>query len=314
MTPVTRSGLLLAAIALIGAVASGWPVSPLVVALVAGVAVAQFPERWRPATIDDLGRFALRLGVVLLGLRLSAGQLADIGLAGLVVVVLTVTATYTATRVVGRRLGLDEDLVTLVAVGFSICGAAAIAGIQDVVRARGAAVAQAVAMVTIFGSAMIAVVPLTADLLGLGPRETAVWAGASIHEVAQVVAAGAAAAPTAVGIAVTVKLARVMLLAPLAVVVGRGRTAGGARTLRVPWFVIGFLLAVGVRSTGVLDPAVLATADRLATGLLAAGMFALGTTVQLRTLAQGTARLFVLAATSTAVAAGVPLALVHLLL
>lgn len=307
-----RGAAILAAIVAIGALATGWPVSPLVVALVAGIVVAHLPLR--PDGVNDLGRDALRLGVVLLGLRLSVDQLRDIGPTGVLIVIVTVAVTYSATRLIGRRLGLDEDLVTLIAVGFSICGAAAIAGVQDVVRARSAAVAQAVAMVTVFGSLMIVAVPLTASAIGLDARETAVWAGASIHEVAQVVAAGAAAAPAAVGLAVTVKLARVVLLAPMSLVVGRGRDDAGADAPRVPWFVVGFLAAVAVRSTGFVDVSVPAVGDRLATGLLAAGMFALGTTVHLRTLTQGTGRLIVLAAASTAVAAGVSLSLVCVLL
>lgn len=309
---VTRSAVLLSAIVAAGALATGWPVSPLVVALVAGIVVAHLPHR--PEGVDGLGRDALRLGVVLLGLRLSLGQLADLGQTGLLIVAVTVAVTYSATRSIGRRLGLDDDLVTLIAVGFSICGAAAIAGVQDVVRARSAVVAQAVAMVTIFGSVMIVAVPVTASVIGLDARETAVWAGASIHEVAQVVAASAAAAPAAVGVAVTVKLARVVLLAPMSLVVGAGRSDAGDGRPRVPWFVLGFLGAVAVRSAGLLDGAVLAGGDRLATGLLAAGMFALGTTVHLRTLTRGTGRLLVLAAASTVVAAGVSLSLVSVLL
>ncbi|MBM9462392.1 putative sulfate exporter family transporter [Aeromicrobium sp. YIM 150415] len=299
-----RPLLPLAVVAVAALFLDGGPVSPLMLALVAGVLCAQLP--WSTASIEVLGKTTLRLGVVLLGLRLSADVVAQVGLAGIVIVVATIAATYIATQLVGRWLGVEEDLRTLVAVGFSICGAAAIAGVQDLVRARREAVAQAVAMVTIFGSAMILIVPAVTRLLELSDRQAAVWAGASVHEVAQVVAAASAAAPLAVGIAVSVKLLRVVALAPMSLVVSRA--AGGPRG--VPWFVVGFVIAVLIRTTGLLPAGVLDLADHATTALLAAGMFALGLGVRLSMLARGTGRLAVLSAVSTGVAAGVSFLLV----
>lgn len=304
MTSTIRSALPLAAVAVLALVVDGGPVSPLMLALVAGVLCAQLP--WPTGSIEVLGKTTLRLGVVLLGLRLSVDVVAQVGLEGILIVVATIAATYSATQLVGRWLGVDEDLRTLVAVGFSICGAAAIAGVQDLVRARREAVAQAVAMVTIFGSAMIVLVPAITGLLGLSDRQAAVWAGASIHEVAQVVAAASAAAPLAVGIAVSIKLLRVAALAPMSLVVSRA--AGGPRG--VPWFVIGFVIAVLIRTTGILPAGILDIADHATTALLAAGMFALGLGVRLSVLARGTGRLVALSAVSTTVAAGVSLVLV----
>ncbi|TSD68189.1 YeiH family protein [Aeromicrobium piscarium] len=304
MTVAARSTLPLVAAGLAALLLDGGPVSPLMLALIAGVLCAQLP--WSTAAVEVLGKTALRLGVVLLGLRLSVAAVAQIGVAGVAIVVATIVVTYTATQLAGRWLGVDDDLRTLIAVGFSICGAAAIAGVQDLVRARREAVAQAVAMVTIFGSAMILLVPAISGLLGLSDRQAAVWAGASIHEVAQVVAAASAAAPLAVGIAVSVKLLRVCALAPMSLVVTQA--AGGVRG--VPWFVIGFVVAVLVRSTGWMPQGLLDVADLATTALLAAGMFALGLGVRLSTVTRGTGRLAVLSAVSTGVAAGVSLLLV----
>lgn len=129
-------------------------------------------------------KWMLRAGVVMLGLRLPFQEITSIGGTGLLVVATTVSATYIFTRRIGVRMGLDEGLVTLLAAGFSICGAAAIAAVSDAVRAPQRDVALAVAMVTVFGGLMIVFVPWTATLLGLDNLQTAVWAGASIHEVA----------------------------------------------------------------------------------------------------------------------------------
>lgn len=297
-SPVWPSVLLVVAVGAAALLVQNGPVSPLMLALIAGVIIAQLP--WQLLHAEILGKTALRLGVALLGLRLSLAAVAEIGVTGVAVVLATVAVTYVVTRWLGRKLGIAEDLTTLVAVGFSICGAAAIAGIQDLVKARREAVAQTVAMVTVFGTAMIVVLPMLSSLAGLDQHQAAVWAGASIHEVAQVIAAASIAAPLAVGIAATVKLARVMLLAPMSMLVSQH-----PRTMRgMPWFVIAFIVAVGLRTTGRLPSGVLDLADQATTALLAAGMFTLGLGARLRLLVQGSGRLLVLSAASTVVAAG----------
>ena len=190
---------------------------PLLIALVIGVIVVNSRLGSHPAIADHgaATRFLLRLGVAALGLRLPFADIVSIGPSGLLVIAATVVATFTGTQYVGRRLGLECGLVTLVATGFSICGAAAIAAVEDTVRAKQQHVALAVAMVTIYGSAMIIAVPWLAGVVGLSDGQAAIWAGASIHEVAQVAAAGSLIGTFAVALAMTVKLGRVALLAPL---------------------------------------------------------------------------------------------------
>lgn len=280
--------------------------SALLLAMVLGVLVANLrpgPLQLRAAAS---AKHLLRAGVVLLGLRLSLAQLGQIGWRGAVVVLATVAATFLGTRWLGRRLGLEEGLTTLVAAGFAICGAAAVATVSQQVRARQRDVALALALVTVYGTVMIAVVPWASGLLGLTEQDAAAWAGASIHEVAQVVAAASLLGPGALAVATTVKLARVVMLAPVTALVG-GRGA------RVPWFVTGFVLAVLLRSTGRLPEGVLAVADQAATLLLAAGMVGLGLGIRLRELWPVPGRVLGLGAASTVVAAGVPLAVLAVL-
>lgn len=291
-------------------------VSPLLLALVLGAVVANSP--WGDHAVLDgqaaVTRLLLRLGVVALGLKLSVGGLLDIGLGAVVVVVVTVAVTYTATIVIGDRLGLEKDLVTLVAAGFSICGAAAIAAVDDAVRATRRHVALAVGLVTVFGSAMIVLVPWLGAVVGLSETQTAVWAGASIHEVAQVVAAASVVGAGAVAVATIVKLGRVALLAPLYAVASRRTGSGPDRGVpTVPWFVVGFALAVAARSTGVVPSGVLDVADALTTLLLAAGMFGLGLGTRVRELWPIPTAALVLATASTAVALGTSGVLVALL-
>lgn len=290
--------------------------SPLLVALVIGAVVTNTRIADLPAMQDQdrLTKLLLRWGVVLLGLKLPLDAVVGIGAAGVAVVVGTVLITYLGTQAIGRRLGLEPRFVTLVASGFSICGAAAIAALSDTIRARQRDVALAVALVTVFGSAMIAVVPMAGHALGLGQEQVAVWAGASIHEVAQVVAAASVVGPGAVALATTVKLGRVAMLAPMSILVARSSAAAGvAGVAALPWFVTGFVVAVAVRSSGLLPEVVVTTSGFVANVLLAAGMFGLGLGIRVRELWPVPVRALVLATLSTGLAAGVSLSLVLLL-
>ncbi|HLR84230.1 MAG TPA: putative sulfate exporter family transporter, partial [Nocardioidaceae bacterium] len=209
---------------------------------------------------------------------------------------------------------LDRGLISLIAAGFSICGASAIAAVETGIRRRDEHVALAIAMVTIFGTVMIVALPLMGTALGLTDVQLGVWAGASIHEVAQVVAAASAAGAAAVAIATTIKLGRVSLLAFAFIAAKRrdrsgDKSADSGSTPLVPWFVTGFVIAAGVRTTGVLGPGVLDVADVATTVLLASAMFGLGLMMKVSALFPVPWRAFALAGASTAIAASVSLTL-----
>lgn len=210
------------------------------------------------------------------------------------------------TLALGRALGVEKDLTLLVACGFSICGAAAVAaaaGVTDPEDEHEERTITAIALVVLCGTLMIAAVPAVAATLELAPETAGLWAGASIHEVAQVVAAGGALGGAALTVAVIVKLARVLMLAPVMAVLSlqqrREGAAEGTRPPLVPLFVLGFLAMVLLRSVAPLPAAVLDLGGLAQTGLLAAAMFALGTGVKVRNLLQVGARPLALAALST---------------
>jgi uncharacterized integral membrane protein (TIGR00698 family) len=292
---------------------------PLLVALIIGVVAANTPVvgRYVVGTAPRLDKFLLRFGIVLLGLKIAMADVLALGPEGIGVVLATVVTTYAATQLAGRLLGLERDLTTLIAAGFSICGAAAVAAVESSIRAKPKDVALAVALVTVFGTVMIGVVPALGHLLGLTDQQTAIWAGASIHEVAQVIAAASligAGGATVLAVATTVKLARVTLLAPVQIISARTcRSEDATRSgPLVPLFVVCFLGAVAIRSTGVLPDGALDVAAVLTTLLLSAAMFGLGTGIVARHLWPVPVRALLLATASTVVAAGVALALVTL--
>lgn len=297
-------------------------ISPLIIALIVGAVIANSPlARLSTVTQSTAGaKNLLRLGVVLLGTRLSLESVAALGISGLVVIVATVVGVFTLTSWIGDRLGLDHGLVTLIATGFSICGAAAIAAVESGIRRRDEDVGIALAMVTIFGSVMILVIPAAGTALGLPSEQVGIWAGASIHEVAQVVAAASIVGTAAVTAATTIKLGRVALLA---VTVGAARWRESraevpadadpttqARIPLLPWFLIGFILAAAARSAGLIPDAALPVFDNATTLLLAAGMFGLGLGIRIGNFFPMPWRVVILSAVSTAIAALIPLLLI----
>lgn len=290
-------------------------VSPLLIALLVGAVVANTAAGRLPMWGDQqaVTKTLLRVGVVLLGLRLSLGDLVEVGLPGLLIIGVTVTLTFVLTCVIGDRLGLDRGLVTLIAAGFSICGAAAIAAVEGTVKRRDEDVALAIAMVTLFGSAMILILPLGQTVLGLSDLQLGVWAGASVHEVAQVVAAASFGGAAAVAAATTIKLGRVTCLAIVFMAArwrGRADVAPDGKPIPVvPWFVVGFLLAAALRTTGWIAAPALGVTDVVTNVLLASAMFGLGMGIRVADLFPVPWRVFGLAAASTAVAASVSLVL-----
>lgn len=266
--------------------------SPLVAGIVLGAVVANtvgVPARCATGT-RFAARALLRWGIVLLGLRLSLGDLAGLGPDGLVVVAAVVTVTFFGTQWIARRAGVSDDLGLLVATGYSICGASAIAAVDGVVGADEEEVAYAVSLVTLCGTLSIAVLPLLGSIVGVGGATFGTWVGGAVHDVGQVVATAAHEGDEALAAATVVKLTRVVLLAPLvALVAVRARrrsdaVAGERRPPVVPLFVAGFLAAIVVRSSGLLSTGsldVAATAEKV---LLTAALVALGTGVDVRRL------------------------------
>jgi uncharacterized membrane protein YadS len=257
----------------------------------------------------------MRWGIVLLGLQLAIGDVLGLGWQALVLVVVVVGATFAGTQWLGRRMGLPGRQPLLIATGFAICGASAVAAVEAVTRRRDTPKDDpdplvAIALVTLCGSLAIVVLPLLKGPLGLGDVQFGHWVGASVHDIGQVVAAAGTGGAAAVQPAVVVKLMRIAMLAPMvagAALVERRRSAeidaaasasGGAsydsglpagasaaakakKPPILPLFVVGFLAMIALRSTGVVPAAAVGHAKQLQDLLLAAGMFGLGSGVRI---------------------------------
>ena len=259
----------------------------------------------------------LRVGVVLLGLKLSLVDVASLGWLTIVAVVGILLATFVVTWSLGRWARLPGDQPLLLAAGFAICGASAIGAMSAVTRDRGKDAATPVALVTLCGTAAIVVLPILGRAFGLTEVQFGAWTGASVHDVGQVVATAQTAGATALAIAVVVKLTRVVMLAPLvavtSLVVRRRGGGAGTRTPVVPLFVVGFLAAVTIRTLLPLPEAVLTLADTVQTLLLALALVGLGTGVRLEKLVGTGARAVGVALASWVFIAGVSLVVVRVL-
>lgn len=263
--------------------------SPLVVAMVLGMAVrnlAGTPAMLRPGIAFCLRRI-LRLAIVALGFQLTLGQLRQIGLAGLGLIVATLVLTFLFTRRAGRWLGVGPELSELIAAGTAVCGASAVIATNTVTRGSDEDVAYAIACVTVFGSASMLLFPLLGAALGLDGAQYGIWVGASVHEVAQVVGAAFQRGPEAVQAATVVKLGRVMLLAPLILALGaaaRRRGAEGQGRAPTPWFVLGFVAVMLANSAWPLSPGARAAAGLATSFLLTVALAAMGLETDIRRL------------------------------
>lgn len=308
-------GLLTAALALAAAfgIHRLVPVLPaMTLAVVLGLLAANLPGtavwvagRARPG-LDFAGKHLMRGGIVLLGLKVSIMDVLGLGWLALLLIAGVVLASFAGTYLISRLFRLPAQTSLLIATGFSICGASAIGAMAAVRRIRHVDTVLPVALVTLCGTLAIGVLPLLVHPLQLTPLAFGAWTGASVHDVGQVVATAQTAGTAALGIAVVVKLTRVLLLAPIVAAAGlhqrfsaasaTGKAAASALSGSqaapdpgrlppvIPLFVLGFVAMVGLRSSGWLAPGILDAGAALQDILLGAALFGLGSAVRIRTL------------------------------
>jgi len=274
-------------------------VSPLVIAVVLGALISNLgmlPENCRIG-LGFAARNLLRLGIVLLGLQLSFSQVRELGAPGLALVIVVVAATFTGTQWLGKKMGLSPGLSLLVATGFSICGASAIAAMRPVSDADDDDMAYAIALVTICGTLAIFLLPAIGEIIGFSGAQFGSWVGACVHDVAQTVATAASGNDDAQDAAIVVKLTRVMLLAPLVAAVSFTRrrklshtNITDSKTQKaklppiVPLFIVGFIAAISINSSFNLPSEFLSNVKWLEKSLLACALVGLGAGVDARKL------------------------------
>ena len=199
-------------------------------------------------------RRVLRFAIILLGLQITAGQAAELGVGGLAEIAGVLLATLAFTVLNGRVLGVSRGLALLIGVGTSICGASAVLAAKVATAGDDEDAAYAVACVTVFGTLALFAYPAAEGFLHLSPRAYGLWAGSSIHEIAQAVAASFQGGGDAGQFGTIAKLTRVAMMAPVVIALGEMTAQlglagqGERRRPPFPWFLIGFLALAGFNS------------------------------------------------------------------
>jgi uncharacterized integral membrane protein (TIGR00698 family) len=260
------------------------------------------------AGVDFSKGMLLRTGIVLYGFRITFQQIAAVGWDGVLVDTLIVGLTFTLAVLLGTRLfRLDRQTAMLIGAGSSICGAAAVIATEPVVRAQAHKVSVAVATVVIFGTLALFLYPPLFPHLGLTERQFGVFAGSTIHEVAQVIAAGKSVSETVAATAVIEKMLRVMMLAPFLLVLSAAarrptdrayvRAQTDQARIVIPWFAVLFIGMSAINSLHWFPPILVQRVVQLDTVLLAMAMAGLGLRTHLGSIRQAGVRPLVLAAT-----------------
>ncbi|MEC5181716.1 YeiH family protein [Arthrobacter sp. CG_A4] len=274
----------------------------MTVAVTLGILAANLPKvrshtqgMLRPG-LDFAGRRFMRAGIVFLGLKLSVVDVLGLGWTAFVIIVGVVVLAFAGTYILGRLFRLPGDTPLLIAAGFSICGASAVGAMAAARRTRHGDTIMPVALVTLCGTLAIACLPLLIAPLSLNPIQFGQWAGASVHDVGQVVATSQVAGTAALAAALLVKLTRVLLLAPIVFIAALG-TRRYARRIKpdsdsrpttaklpplVPLFILGFILMIALRSSGWLNPEMLEFGVLIQDVLLGSALFGLGSAVSMR--------------------------------
>lgn len=276
---------------------AGLGLGALTLAILCGMVIGNtlYPKIWQHCDGGVLfaKQHLLRLGIILYGFRLTFSQIADVGASGVIIDILTLTSTFALACWLGQKVfGLDKQTSWLIGAGSSICGAAAILATEPVVKAEASKVTVAVATVVIFGTLAIFIYPMIYPYVThwFTPETFGIYTGSTMHEVAQVVAAGHAISPETENAAVIAKMLRVMMLAPflifLAARVKQLAPAGQAQKskITIPWFAVLFIVVAMFNSLHLLPVWAVNTLITLDTFLLAMAMAALGLTTHFSAL------------------------------
>jgi uncharacterized integral membrane protein (TIGR00698 family) len=264
--------------------------SPMIVAVILGALAHNLigaPRAAKEGVAFSL-RSILRLGIVLLGLQITARQAADLGGGGLAMIAVVLVSTLAFTIVAGRLLGAPRGLALLIGVGTSICGASAVLAAKAAINGDDEDAAYAVACVTVFGTIAMFAYPLAEGVLHLAQRAYGLWAGASIHEIAQVVVASFQDGSAAGQFGTIAKLTRVAMMAPVIIAIGEMRgwlgvaPRGACQRPPFPWFVIGFLGLALINSVVVIPHEIAASVGVATTFLLSMAMAAMGLNTSFR--------------------------------
>jgi uncharacterized integral membrane protein (TIGR00698 family) len=305
------------------------PLSPLIIAITIGFAINNLfdvPTRFR-AGVKFCAKRILRLAIIFMGFKLSLSEIAGVGGSALITISIASAGTLFFTVWLGLRMGIPFKRSILLGSGVSICGASAVAAVDGVIQSREEDAAFAIGAITLIGTFYMFVYPLVYRMTGMTDSVYALWTGASVHEVAQVAAAGSAMNNvTSEALASSVKMIRVLFIIPLTFILlflplHKFNSASGdikpakKGKVAVPWFAVLFFGAVVVNSFKIISTGAtggIVVADNF---LMAAAMAGLGLDISVRSIIKIGKNAFILGIVSSlmiSVLSGVVILLLHL--
>ena len=297
-------------------------ISPLALCVAFGFIVAnlaKWPEFANPATKLS-SKTIMRIGVALLGAQVSVVSLKEIGLKGVITVIIVVTFTIFGILGLSKLFKMSGELGLLIGVGFGVCGATAVAAIRPQTRATEEETSYAIALIALCGTLSIFMLPLIGHAIGLDTREFGAWAGAAVHDVGQVVATASVWGDDADKYAIVIKLSRVCLLAPIVLILSirhrRWLTSQGkqevesAKVPLIPFFILGFIAVAVLNNVVDINDGLHDNIVLLSKLMLGAGLVALGSGVRWKSIRAIGSRPMAMGMVAWVLVAGVALAAV----
>lgn len=288
-------------------------ISALIVAVILGAVIGNFAHHSvrllkKTGSLNVCTKQILRLGIILYGFRITFSDIQSVGLNGVLLSFLIVFSTFFIGLLIGKILKIEFKESVLIASGSSICGAAAVLASESITKGGAAKVAVAVCTVVVFGTLGMFLLPFFYNLgvFGFDKLHMGYFMGATLHEVAHAVAAGAAVGDEAGGASVIIKMIRVLMLVPFLLMLSplMLRFDKGSQKAsfvsNIPWFAIGFLVATGISSLSFFNTEfslnmIKPTIEFIDTFLLSLAMVALGVNIRKDTISKAGAKPFIMA-------------------
>ncbi len=299
-------------------------ISPLALCVAFGFLVANFISwpAYASAATTLSSKPLMRIGVALLGAQVSVASLKEIGIKGVITVIIVVSFTIFGILGLSKLFKMSGDLGLLIGVGFGVCGATAVAAIRPQTRATEEETSYAIGLISLCGTLSIFVLPLLGHAIGLDARQFGSWAGAAVHDVGQVIATASVWGGDAPQYAIVVKLARVCLLAPIVLLLSirhrkwltsQGKSeVDGVKVPLIPYFVLGFIAVAIIHNVWDLPNRVVDDIVFTSKLLLGAGLVALGSGVRWKAIRAIGPRPMAMGMLAWVIVGGVALAAVRL--
>lgn len=278
-------------------------IGPGVLALLLGMLLSPINQKYKSLQqgIGFTSKKILRLAIILMGFSLSFTQVLDVGKFSLIVMVFTLLTAFGGGYIFGRILKMDWKLSSLISAGTGICGGSAIAAVAPVIDADESSIAYAISATYVFDIIMVILFPIMGVYLNMSDLGFGLWTGTAVNDTSSVVAAGFAFSDIAGNYSIIVKLTRTLAIVPVVLIFSLisgiskrkeqqlGKFSQGSKiniTGIFPWFILFFVFAVAVKSTGILPNALTASTSELSKFLMTMALGAIGLKTNFKQLAK----------------------------